>query len=205
MASIYKRFWLCLPILGAVLVPVFLFDRQIWAFFRDLLPENLRHLPYIFTAWGLYPLYTLFAVIFVRAGLKKDRRTQAVVWAYLKAELIFALLVVRAMKIFFGRARPYYGEEFTFFNLDNGFNAFPSGHSADAFVSGVFLYYMLRGSRWSARRFLPLMYAGLMALSRVMMNAHYLSDVIVGSAVGIFGASFFISRIPAWAKDQGRD
>jgi membrane-associated phospholipid phosphatase len=200
MASATKRFWISLLILGAVIVALLFVDRPIWTFFSGFLPENLRHLPYVFTAWGLYPLYALFAAIYVRAHLKKDRPTQRVVWAYVKAELVFAFLLVRVTKIFFGRARPYYGEEFTFFNLDNGFNAFPSGHSADAFVSGVFLYYLLKDSRWAAWRFLPLMYAGLMAISRVLMNAHYLTDVIAGSAIGIYGAWFFLARIPGEGK-----
>ena len=105
------------------------------------------------------------------------------------------------MKIFFGRARPKYGGEFTFFSLDSHFNSFPSGHSADAFVSGVFLYYLLKYSKYSKYRFLPLAYALLIAFSRVVVSAHYLSDAVAGMAIGILGAYFFLSRQhkqPGW-------
>ncbi|MCJ7776334.1 MAG: phosphatase PAP2 family protein, partial [Desulfobulbaceae bacterium] len=77
---------------------------------------------------------------------------------------------------------------------DSHFNSFPSGHSADAFVSGVFLYYLLKYSKYSKYRFLPLAYALLIAFSRVIVSAHYLSDAVAGMAIGILGAYFFLSR-----------
>jgi undecaprenyl-diphosphatase len=98
------------------------------------------------------------------------------------------------MKIVLGRARPDYGAEFTFFSLDAHYNSFPSGHSADAFVSSVFLYYLLKDSRYGAYRFLPPAYALVIAVSRVVVSAHYPSDVIAGVAIGILGAYLVLSR-----------
>jgi membrane-associated phospholipid phosphatase len=97
------------------------------------------------------------------------------------------------MKIVFGRARPEYGAEFTFFSLDAHYNSFPSGHSADAFVSGVFLFYLMKRSKYNAYRLLPLAYALLMAVSRVIVSAHYPSDIVAGMAIGILGACFVLS------------
>jgi membrane-associated phospholipid phosphatase len=115
--------------------------------------------------------------------------------AYVKAQLIFSFVLVRILKIILGRARPGHGSEFTFFSLAFRYNSFPSGHSVDAFVSGVFLFYLLKNSKYSACRFLPLIYAFLIALSRVFISSHYPSDVAAGMAIGILGAWFFISRL----------
>jgi undecaprenyl-diphosphatase len=100
------------------------------------------------------------------------------------------------LKIVLGRARPGHGAEFTFFSLNSRFNGFPSGHSADAFVSGVFLYFLLKHSSYAGCRFLPLIYAFLIAVSRVFVSAHYPSDVAVGMIIGILGAWYFVSRLP---------
>jgi len=94
-----------------------------------------------------------------------------------------------------GRARPGHNPEFAFFSFSFRHNSFPSGHSADAFVCGVFLFYLLKHSKFSACRFLPLIYAFLIAISRVFISSHYPSDVLAGMAIGILGAWFFISRL----------
>ena len=103
-------------------------------------------------------------------------------------------VVVRLLKVVLGRPRPGKGFEFTFFATGFSHNAFPSGHSADAFVSGVFLFYLLNQSKFSGYRYLPLVYAFLIASSRVFVSSHYPSDVAAGMAIGIMGAWFFISR-----------
>jgi membrane-associated phospholipid phosphatase len=59
----------------------------------------------------------------------------------------------------------------------------------------VFLYYLLKRSRYPASRFLPLIYAFLIAISRVFVNVHHPSDVAAGVAIGILGAWFFIFRL----------
>ena len=135
-----------------------------------------------------------FICIFVYA--KKNRKLTQICLAYLKAQLIVSFAVVRFLKIVLGRARPGHGADFTFFSLNSSYNSLPSGHAADAFVSGVFLYYLLRQSKYTNYRFLPLIYAFLIAVSRVFVSAHYPSDVAAGMAIGILGAWFFVSRLP---------
>ena len=116
--------------------------------------------------------------------------------AYLKAQIIFAFAIVRLLKIVIGRARPLHGADFEFFSLNADKNSFPSGHAADAFVSGVFLYYLLRDSKYTRYRFLPLIFAYLIGISRIVTQAHYPLDVLVGMFIGISGAYFFIARLP---------
>ena len=189
-----KNLWIAIStgLLGVVVL--FAFDTQIWIFIKNLIPSDVIDIPKAVSKRGLYLFYSIFAGLMIYALYKKDRKLKDLWWAYIKAQFIFSFGVVRCMKILFGRARPKYGGEFTFFSLDSHYNSFPSGHSADAFVSGVFLYYLLKYSKYSKYRLLPLVYALLIAFSRVMVSAHYLSDAVAGMAIGILGAYFFLSK-----------
>ena len=180
----------------AAVVLLFFFDTRIGPPARRLIPQDYYVVPKLITNWGLYLFYTVFAVLFVSALVRKNRRLTDLCLAYLKAQLIFSFAVVRFLKIVLGRARPGYGSDFTFFSFHSRYNSFPSGHAADAFVSGVFLYYLLKNSNHARYRFVPLAYAFLIAISRVFVNVHYPSDVAAGMAIGIFGAWFFISGRP---------
>ena len=172
----------------------FIFDIPLWMAARDLAePEYLGFFE-LLTDWGLYLFYAFFAGFWINALIRKNREWINFGLTYLKAQLIFSFLVVRILKITLGRARPGHGAAFTFFETSGKYNSFPSGHSADAFVSGVFLYYLLKQTKYPELRFLPLLYALLIALSRVFVSAHYPSDVAAGMTIGILGAWFFISR-----------
>ena len=182
-------------LLAFLSIPIlFIFDTPIWLAARDLVEPDYLSIPELFTHWGLYLFYFIFAVIWLYGLIKKDRNLINIGLAYIKAQLVFSLVVVRLLKVFLGRARPGYGSGFTFFETSFKYNAFPSGHSADAFVSGVFLYYLLKQSQYTGYRFLPLIFAFLIALSRVFVSSHYPSDVAAGMTIGILGAWFFLSR-----------
>jgi undecaprenyl-diphosphatase len=196
MADFKGRLWILVAIFGLALILAFAFDRQIGAFIQRLVPVDVYFVVRMLSQRGLHFFYAVFAVLLVFSLLKNNRGMIRVIWSYIITQIIFALAIVRCMKIVFGRTRPETGSEFTFFSFDYHYNSFPSGHSADAFVSGVFLFYLLNHSEYSKYRFLPLIFAFLVAVSRVAVNAHYPSDVVAGMAVGVFGAWFFLSRLP---------
>jgi len=81
-------------------------------------------------------------------------------------------LVVEGLKRATGRTRPD-GER----NRAN--SSFPSSHAANAFALACVL-----GARW--RRGLPVFFALalLVAFSRMYLNRHFLSDVVVGGLIG---------------------
>ncbi len=55
----------------------------------------------------------------------------------------------------------------------------PSGHSTTGFAVAFSLMVLFPRARW------PLLaFAGMIGLSRIMVNAHFLSDVVAGAAVG---------------------
>jgi undecaprenyl-diphosphatase len=183
-------------ILSVTTVMLFGFDHQISTLVHVHLSHAIKSAAKLFSDTGVAFLYLIFAILLIYSFFKKNQQLKDVIWAYLKAQLIFSFLTVRILKICLGRARPKYGSDFTFFSLEADYNSFPSGHSADAFVSGIFLFYLLKYSRFSQYRHLPLLLAFLIALSRVAGNAHFTSDVVAGSAIGIFGAYYFISKLP---------
>ena len=180
--------------LSTILV-LFFFDTRIWHAARDLLNQDTYYITDLITTKGLFLFYAVFIALFFYAVIKKNRALLGTCLAYIKAQLVFAFVLVRILKIVLGRARPGHGSEFTFFSFAFSYNSFPSGHAADAFVSGVFLYYLLKNSKYSACRFFPLIYAFMIAISRVFIGSHYPSDVAAGMLIGILGAWFFISRL----------
>ena len=182
-------------LLALLSIPIlFPFDESLWLAARDLVEPDYYDITKLFTKWGLYLFYAFFAGLWVYALIRKNRKFIHIGLAYLKAQLVFSLIVVRILKIFFGRVRPGHGSGFTFFGMSGNYNSFPSGHSADAFVSGVFLYYLLKQSQYDRFRFLPLVYAALIAISRELDSAHFPADVVAGMLIGVLGAWFFISR-----------
>ena len=189
------KIWLLTGILSAATLVLFAYDHQISTFAQKHLTDIIKSSAKLFSDTGVAFFYLIFAILLVYSYLKKSRRLKEVIWAYLKTQIIFSFLTVRILKIGLGRARPNYGSEFTFFSMQADFNSFPSGHSADAFVSAVFLFYLLKYSRFAKYRFLPLIFAFLIAASRVAGVTHFASDAVAGAAIGIFGACFFISRL----------
>ena len=190
-----KKLLVFMPIVLVPFVILLNFDTRLWLTARDLVPPDYHFIAKLITNWGLYIFYAIFAALFVISFIEKKRKLADLCRAYLKAQLIVSFAAVRFLKIVLGRARPGHGNEFTFFSLNSRYNSMPSGHAADAFVSGVFLYCLLRQSKYTHYRFLPLIYAFLIAISRVFVSAHYPSDVAAGMAIGILGAWVFVSRI----------
>lgn len=195
MASLKNKLLIPISIISLTVIILFPFDIQIGIFLQDLIPHDFDYILRVLSKRGVYLFYFIFFGLIIYSLYKKNSKLKKLCWAYVKAQVIFSFAVVRGMKIFLGRARPGHGTEFTFFSFDSRYNSFPSGHSADAFVSGVFLFYLLKNSRYSKYRFLPLAYASLMALLRVIVNAHYPSDIVAGTAIGTLGACFFLSKL----------
>ncbi len=82
-------------------------------------------------------------------------------------------------------------EEFTPWYKINGITgnrSFPSGHTAGASMSYLMMLLPFVSPKWAKRRylcfFIPLVYTSVVAYTRLVMGAHYLSDVTVGGAIG---------------------
>ena|SRR5688572_21108849 len=93
-------------------------------------------------------------------------------------------VVVFLVKFIFKRQRPV-GEWGNIYRSTDP-HSFPSGHAARAFMIAVLGTFLAPG--WLA--LLLWIWAPLVALSRVSMGVHYLSDVVAGAILGILVAFF---------------
>jgi membrane-associated phospholipid phosphatase len=115
-------------------------------------------------------------------------RRRASAWArhglYLFVTVALSGILVNLLKLLFGRARPklwfeeqVYGFEWLKYGYD--YASFPSGHSATALGATVAL-----GLIWPRYRMVLVTIGIVVALSRVVLTAHYLGDTIIGGMIG---------------------
>ena len=143
-------------------------------------------------ALGLAAAGAFIALLTARFGPAAWRElAQRVMIACLLVFAVVALtgLAAIVLKQFFGRPRPVLFLEqgvtgFHFFVLAKAprLASFPSGHATTAFALATLVW--LSGRRWGV-----LVIAGLtaVALSRVILLQHFLSDVLAGALVGTAG------------------
>ncbi|TYC50408.1 phosphatase PAP2 family protein [Rhodobacterales bacterium] len=104
-------------------------------------------------------------------------------------------LLAIAFKWTLGRARPKLYEEvgpvrFDFFAFDGTYTSFPSGHSTTVAALATALAFIFPSYRWL------IIVAGFWtAFSRVMVGAHYPSDVVAGTLLGITFTFFTIRAL----------
>jgi membrane-associated phospholipid phosphatase len=98
-------------------------------------------------------------------------------------------LIISIVKRIIARGRPRYFEEFgalhfQFPSWQPSYASFPSGHSQTAFAIALSLAFLFPRWRW------PLLaVAAVVAFSRVGVDAHYFTDIVVGS---LWGAWFTV-------------
>lgn len=189
--------WMLLTttILVLALVP---FDPQLSEWARGL-PDEIVDFNTTITdfgtfAWMLYTSATLLLIAFIvrrasrRDTVRQRARTARNLSAYFLLTIGTASALVHGLKFLIGRARPelfadYGAYSLTPFTGDRLFESFPSGHSTAA---GAFFgaFAMLTPEL----RPLFLILALLIGVSRVIVGAHYPSDVAAGLLLGLWVA-----------------
>jgi membrane-associated phospholipid phosphatase len=143
------------------------------------------------SGWILVPLGTVIVMITLFASRALDAMSRALLAAVV-VRLGFAFIAVglpgivsTLSKRWIGRVRPSAAGPFAYepFSWRPEYASFPSGHATTAFAALVafgLVFPRIRPVLW--------LYALLVGASRVIVSAHYPSDVIAGAAFGAFGA-----------------
>lgn len=139
---------------------------------------------------GMAPIIGGLAVV----GLVAHDRTLVRTAALALGSIATATIVTQATKYAVGRVRPYADPDRDGFDLRffSGSPSFPSGHTAAAFALATSLG-DATGRTW-ARIGLYALATGT-AWARITEQAHWLSDVVAGAAVGIASAKWTSGRL----------
>ena len=146
--------------------------------------------------WYFIIIISVFLLSFLGEKIKLISNKK---WLYLKNLSIFSFfylilvgLVTQLLKHIIGRPRPNYvdfdtGASFNFFSTDASFHSFPSGHSSTIFAIALILSLLIPGLR-----VFFLLLGFVVALSRVVVGAHYTTDIVAGGLVAIILYKVFL-------------
>src|SRR5262245_42746048 len=145
------------------------------------------------SGWFLWPLGLLFLALAALPPVLTPFSQRVLAAVMVRVGFLFTAIAVPSLfvtivKRMIGRARPMVGgsvDPFLYspFVWRADYAGMPSGHATTAFAVLVAF-----GTLWPRSRTLWLVYAVLIAISRVVVTAHYPSDVVAGALVGIGGA-----------------
>jgi membrane-associated phospholipid phosphatase len=159
------------------------------------------------SGWFLWPIGLLVIAAAALARPAVGRSANLVILSLVvRLEFVFFAigipgLTVSIVKRLIGRVRPSDAGPFHFvpFSWRPDYAAMPSGHATAASAAALAI-----GAIWPRARAPMWIYAGVIAVSRVAVHAHFPSDVIAGAFVGIFGAvvvrNWFAARRLAFVR-----
>jgi membrane-associated phospholipid phosphatase len=189
----------------------FAVDRRMAHVFHAVVDRRVERVLHRTTDWAkgahwlvIAALAYLAAQTMIRFHYKTDavKLLERASLAFL-VSLAIASLILHATKILLGRRRPrdelelsLYGFRPFTFNLAS--DSFPSGHALTIFCVAVMMSAV-------APMLAPLWFAiaTYLALTRALLNSHWLSDVLVGAAVGLITtrevlAHWFPTLMQSW-------
>ncbi len=176
--------WLTVGAVAGVAAGSFLLEERV----RGAFQENRSGLADFVERVGWWygtPLFTAPAsLLTMGAGVLFDEDEVKDTGLLMSGVLLTALLGQQPLRIAVGRARPYTGEghlSFDSFNPSNDHASFVSGHAWSAFgISNVVARQI--DQTWASVGLYSL--ATITALSRMYADAHWLTDVVLGSIGG---------------------
>jgi len=171
-------------------------------------PFNTRWRPVFrfLSEWGMVGFYLFFLGVLARGLVRRERYLRQIGLAYLYAQIFGSLILVRMIKIGCGRSRPGADEAGAAFctgpTLDRAFHSFPSGHTTDLIVSALFVALLVR-SRGAG--VVAMLLALGVAMSRVVLGSHHMSDVLAGALLGALITWLTYRRylLPRWHSSPG--
>ena len=161
------------------------------------------------SGWFLMPLAALILIAAIAATPAAGRIASLVVTSLaVRLEFLFLAialpgLVVTIVKRLIGRVRPSDLGPFSYvpWSWRPDYASLPSGHGTTAVAAAIAI-----GALWPKARVPMWAFAVVIAVSRVVIQAHFASDVIAAAFVGAFGAilvrNWFAARRLAFTVDR---
>ncbi len=167
---------------------------------------------YVTNFGGLYEAYTLAALGAYGLIFKKDKEQTTTLLA--TQAYITAAAIETALKYLTGRQRPSYydpvtgknnhtfhGPFYHFLKSDNSsYESFPSGHTTVAFAAATVF-----AMEYKETPIIPIIAysaATAIGLSRIIQNQHWISDVMVGAALGFLSGRQVVNNYHRYSKIQ---
>ena len=212
-----KKIWLVCFIMGAVFWIISLvlwwqqgIDQSILFYFNDM---RIQKDPIIiiskwFSSYGMAFITSIFVVYLSLSKLIKSLDATLTVYFYTICSFGISGIAGDLLKIIFARPRPFatYGSEILAWSESAGF-AIPSGHATKS-IALILPFLLIVSNKTMIHKgitFLITLIAGGVCFSRILLGAHYLSDVIAGIGTALIGLPFsmmFANMVLSKAKQE---
>jgi undecaprenyl-diphosphatase len=141
-----------------------------------------------FSKYGLAVIFAVLMVILFLSFKKDELKVAQPTFLVLVFDLIFVQITYSLLKIIIHRDRPFLNPNYliTAIYEADGFS-FPSGHTSTAFALVLPFIFLLSNKTVLLKimKIFLLIFAIVMAYSRMFLGVHYLSDILAGTGLGI--------------------
>ena len=181
-----RKIWIALILMAVIaLVAAFLLDQATAHWINATSSVELKRVMRMVSRVGDWPAHMIAGTIGIAIAFAAGSRAWMRIFLAMLVALALAGLTTRAIKIATGRARPSVKTEahWNGTQFSSKYHAFPSGHTASSTAFFVALF-LARKKLGAPLLLIPI----LIAVSRMIVGAHYLSDVTVAAVVGVICA-----------------
>jgi membrane-associated phospholipid phosphatase len=181
-----RKIWIALIGMAViVLVAAFFLDQANAIWINAHSSPELKRMMRIVSRVGDWPAHIIAGTIGIAIAFAVGSKVWMRIFIAMLVALALAGVTARAIKIATGRARPsvkteahWNGPQFS-----SKYHALPSGHTASSTAFFVTLF-LARKKLGAPLLLIPI----LIAMSRMIVGAHYLSDVTFAAIVGVISA-----------------
>jgi membrane-associated phospholipid phosphatase len=181
-----RKIWIALVVMAVIaLIAAFSLDQANAMWINAHSSPELKRVMRMVSRVGDWPAHALAGAIGIAIALAVGSKAWVRIFIAMLVALALAGVTTRAIKIATGRARPSVKTEAHWNGpqLSSKYHAFPSGHTASSTAFFVALF-LTRKKLGAPLLLIPV----LIALSRMIVGAHYLSDVTFAAIIGVISA-----------------
>ena len=146
--------------------------------------KGLDHFFIFITNSSSYIAIGFIALVFIVSIIGKSALLRKKGWQLLTT-FVLAFILIKSLKYGIGRVRPFDSYNYLEKLVDISTPSFPSGHTLESAAIATSIVLLFRNKFLLA---FAILWAILVALSRMILGVHYPSDVIAGIMIGVLSA-----------------